>query len=326
MTRKNIDIPSCNNVEERTGPSALTRHAALILLLITAMAGCGKPGASGLKPGVNSPPVISAVRLVPGQAFKGIALSVLVDSHDPEGDTVSYEYRWTRNDAEISGEQGNVLPDGLFKKGDLIRVEVTPRDAHTKGTPVASSPVKILNAPPVALAAWVEPRNPGSSDALKAVCTSEDKDADFVFFNYRWEKNGVSLQDETSQTLGPDKFKKGDSIAVVITPDDRETAGKAKRSAPVVISNSPPVIESSPPVRSQGNLYEYRLMARDADNDPLAFTLKSGPKGMKVDKQSGLIQWEVQRDDKGLFPVEIEVSDPEGGKTLQRYTLNVDIK
>ncbi len=41
---------------------------------------------------------------------------------------------------------------------------------------------------------------------------------------------------------------------------------------------------------------------------------------MKIDSQSGLIQWEIRKEDRGDFPVEIEASDSEGAKSLQKYT------
>jgi hypothetical protein len=68
------------------------------------------------------------------------------------------------------------------------------------------------------------------------------------------------------------------------------------------------------------------VQAEDLDNDPLTFTLKSGPKGMEIDKDIGLLQWRIQREDKGKHIVEIEVSDDAGAKSLQRYTLAVDFR
>jgi len=45
---------------------------------------------------------------------------------------------------------------------------------------------------------------------------------------------------------------------------------------------------------------------------------------MAIDKGTGLIQWEIKKEDKGVYPIEIEVSDSEGARSTQRYTLTVD--
>jgi hypothetical protein len=54
--------------------------------------------------------------------------------------------------------------------------------------------------------------------------------------------------------------------------------------------------------------------------------LKSGPKGMEMDKKTGLIRWEIRKEDRGNHSVEIEVSDDAGAKSIQRYTLTIDFR
>jgi hypothetical protein len=54
--------------------------------------------------------------------------------------------------------------------------------------------------------------------------------------------------------------------------------------------------------------------------------LKSGPKGMEMDKNTGLIRWEIRKENKGTHSVEIEVFDQEGAKSIQRYTLTVEFR
>jgi hypothetical protein len=47
---------------------------------------------------------------------------------------------------------------------------------------------------------------------------------------------------------------------------------------------------------------------------------------MEMDKNTGLIRWEIRREDKGSHSVEIEVSDNEGARSIQRYTLTVGFR
>ena len=287
---------------------------------------CGKEKGRDQKFKANSPPVITTSNISPEKPTKETELNLVIQSQDPDGDSVVYQYQWMKNDGEIIGENQSILKSGNFKKGDLIRVRVTPSDGKVNGTPFLSAPVKILNSPPVIQEAWIEPRVAYVTDRLKTNVKSSDPDGDFVYYTYQWEKNGVVLGEERAEILERGRFKKKDSITAIVTPDDREILGTPKKSEPLIISNSPPVILSSPPTAVEKTSYIYQVKANDPDNDPVTFTLKSGPKGMEMDKETGLIKWEIQKKDKGIHSVEIEASDDEGAKSIQRYTLTIDFR
>ena len=287
---------------------------------------CGKEEGAKQTSKSNSPPAIISVNLLPEKPTKGSELTLSIQSKDPNGDPITYQYQWIKNEEEIIGGNKNSLKDGNFKKGDLIRVRVTPSDGKVNGTPFLSAPVKILNSPPVIQEVWIEPKVAYVTDRLKANVKSSDPDGDFIYYTYQWEKNGVVLGEERAEILERGRFKKKDSITAIVTPDDREILGTPKKSEPLIISNSPPVILSSPPAAVEKTSYIYQVKANDPDNDPVTFTLKSGPKGMEMDKETGLIKWEIQKKDKGIHSVEIETSDDEGAKSIQRYTLTIDFR
>jgi hypothetical protein len=298
----------------------------LLLVALVGMISCEGKKSDTSASRTNSPPAIISATILPENPTMGSELSLSVQSKDPEGDPITYQYQWIKNDEEIVGENQPSLKKGSFRKGDLIRAKVTPSDGKVNGTPFLSSPVRIHNLPPVIQEVWIEPKAAYVTDKLKAIVRGSDLEGDFIYYNYQWEKNGSILNDETKETLEKGRFKKGDSIAVIVTPDDREVLGTPKRSEPLLISNSPPQIVSSPPTSVEKMTYFYHVKANEPDDDPLTFTLKSGPKGMEMDKKTGLIRWEIRREDKGSHPVEIEVSDAEGARAIQRYTLTIDFK
>jgi len=150
-----------------------------------------------------------------------------------------------------------------------------------------------------------------------------DPDGDSIHYTYQWEKNGVILSEERDGTLLTGRFKKGDSIALTATPRDSESLGNPKKSNPTIITNRPPFIVSSPSNKMDGNIYTYQVQANDPDDDPILFTLKSAPKGMEINKETGLIQWKIHQGDQGTQVVEIEASDGEGAKSIQKYRLSV---
>ena len=274
----------------------------------------------------NFPPTVTSATLLPEKAYKGTEFNLVVQGSDPEGDPITYRYQWIKNEQEMAGENKSSLRTDRFQKGDLIQAKVTPSDGKSEGSPYLTPPVRILNSVPVIHEVWVEPKLPFANDNLKAQVKGSDLDGDFVYYTYQWEKDGKVIPDERNQVLDRGRFKKGDTISVTVLPDDREIQGKPKKSDPVLISNSPPMIISTPPTTVEGTTYRYAVKANDPDQDPVIFTLKSGPKGMAIDREKGLIQWEIRKEDKGTHPIEIEASDPEGAKSTQRFTLTVDFK
>jgi hypothetical protein len=287
---------------------------------------CERQKGMELKSKTNSSPVITSVNILPEKPNKESELNLVIRSQDPDGDPVFYHYQWMRGDEEIIGENKNALKSGSFKKGDLIRVGVTPSDGKVEGKPFLSEPVKILNSLPIIQEVWIEPKMASARDNLRVYVKSFDTDGDFIYYTYQWEKNRVVINEERTEILERTRFKKGDSITVMVTPDDRETQGLPKRSEPIIISNSPPIIISSPPTSTEGTTYFYNVKANDPDNDPILFNLKSAPKGMEIDKSTGLIRWEIRKEDRGSHTIEIETSDNTGGKSVQRYKLTVEFR
>jgi hypothetical protein len=287
---------------------------------------CGKEKGTERGPKTNSPPVITSINISPEKPTKETELNLLIQSQDPDGDSVIYRYQWIRNDEEIIGENKSSLKSGNFKKGDMIRVRVTPSDGKVDGTPLLSGAVRILNSPPVIQEVWIEPKMAYATERLKVNVKSFDRDGDFVYYTYQWGKNGDPLNEERGEYLERGQFKKGDSIVVTVIPDDREVQGRSRKSEPLIISNSPPLIVSSPSISGGGSPYLYQVRATDPDDDPITFTLKSAPKGMVINRSTGLIRWDIQKEDKGNHLVEIEASDDAGAKSMQRYTLGVDFK
>ncbi len=304
----------------------LIKILTVFLLLFLGVLACAKGKEGEVKTKSNSPPVITSVSILPEKPTKESELNLSIQSKDPDGDPITYQYQWLKNEEEIVGQNQGTLKKGNFKKGDLIRVRVTPSDGKANGMPFLSPPLQILNSPPIIQEIWIEPKVAYVTDRLKANVKSSDLDGDFIYYTYQWEKNGVVLNEERGDFLERGQFKKGDSIAVIVTPDDRETLGTPKKSEPLIISNSPPLIVSSPPTSVEKSAYIYQVRANDPDNDPIIFTMKSGPKGMEMDKNTGLIRWEIRREDKGSHSVEIEVFDSEGARSIQRYTLTVEFR
>ncbi len=298
---------------------------SLLFLLLLGLS-CEGQKVEAPKSKIHSPPVVTSADILPEKPNKASELSLIIQSQDPDRNPVTYHYQWMKNGEEILGGDRGALTSQNFRKGDLISVRVSPSSGNAEGVPFVSSPVRILNSPPEVQEVWIEPKVASVSSNLRALVKGTDLDRDFIYYTYRWEKNGTVLAEETGDVLEKDRFKKGDVIAVIVTPDDREGSGLSRKSDSVVISNSPPSIISFPPASAEGSLYTYQVKAIDPDEDLLAFELKSRPKGMEIDRETGLIRWEIRKEEKGSHTVEIEACDSDGAKSTQRYTLTLEFR
>jgi hypothetical protein len=169
----------------------------------------------------------------------------------------------------------------------------------------------------------VYPPNPVPGDTIKIDVKSFDKEGDPVSYTYQWWKNDDELR-ETSQTLSvTEDFKRGDKITVKIVPDDGDRKGTPVEMF-VFIANSPPVVKpSAETFKFDGTVYSYQARAVDPDGDPLEYSLKSAPAGMTIDKENGLIQWNVPADYKGKANIIIAINDGQGGEIMQSFTLEI---
>jgi hypothetical protein len=206
-----------------------------ILLILLGSFSCGRQERIEPKSKTISSPVIDSINLLPEKPTRESEINLFIQSHDPDGDPVTYQYQWLKNDKEIIGEDKYKLNSGNFNKGEVIQVRVTPSDGNSNGTPFLSASMKILNSPPVIQEVLIEPKSTYVTERLKVNTKSSDSDGDPIYYTYQWEKNGVVMPEEKMEFLEQGRFKKGDSITVTCTPDDRESFGKPKKSDPVIV-------------------------------------------------------------------------------------------
>jgi hypothetical protein len=124
----------------------------------------------------NRPPRIRELRLLPPEPTATDNLLAVTTGEDPDGDAVQYSHRWWRNDQPIAGETGPTLAAGQLRRGDRIRVEVTPSDGQDTGHAVSSTALAVRNSPPQITSQPVYELK--GTDRYEYVVAAEDPDGD----------------------------------------------------------------------------------------------------------------------------------------------------
>ncbi|TNE90031.1 MAG: hypothetical protein EP330_09390 [Deltaproteobacteria bacterium] len=193
----------------------------------------------------NSGPTGGTVSLTPGTAYEATTLNCSASgATDPDGDTVTYTYAWTKGGTAISGQTGASLTGSSFNKGDVIRCVATPTDTQATGTALTSAAVTIQNTKPTLPANGVS-LSPGTAyEGSTLTCSASggtDADpADTVSYTYTWYVNNSVVSNQTGTTLTGTSFNKNDQVKCRVTPTDGTDTGTPVTSAIVGISNTAP--------------------------------------------------------------------------------------
>ncbi|HEY4715845.1 MAG TPA: putative Ig domain-containing protein [bacterium] len=112
------------------------------------------------------------------------------------------------------------------------------------------------------------PTEPNARSNLMIRAQTEDSDGDVVKLSYRWLVNNGGLPN-TGDSLPPGEFKKGDTVTVVVTPNDGKIDGEAV-SVSVQIGNIAPEVRSvkfQPAVPTARDNIQAIAEAVDPDGD-----------------------------------------------------------
>jgi hypothetical protein len=196
-----------------------------------------------------------------------------------------------------------------------------------QGTPAPEVPAPEsarVNQPPRLISVDTTPEYPKLGDTIKVSASVNDSEGDKVSLTYEWFRNDVLLNVATDSLYLSDDFRRGDRIMAKITPDDGRNKGNTGLIK-TVIANSPPEITSSPDeFRVEKRKFSYQARAKDRENDPVSYSLKTAPSDMTIDSGTGLIQWNIPPAFKGKATIAVQVMDDHGGESLQSFIFDVN--
>ncbi|WNO11572.1 putative Ig domain-containing protein [Teredinibacter sp. KSP-S5-2] len=267
-------------------------------------------------PAITSEPVQTAQR---GQQY---SYQVLVTDPDV-GDVISYSLNiapqgmsistaglitWTPTQASTSPSAVEVVVNDLSGAADQQNFAIT----------IANSNPQITSTSPASV---------GETQTYSYQVVASDSDGDALTYSLANAPQGMSVDSVSGMVQWPTALGDQGTYSFTISVSDG-VGGSTSEAVSLQVTprvNTAPVIQSSPALRVvEDSLYSYQVVANDAENDPISFSLSSAPAGMQI-SQSGSLSWTPSQADIGAHPVVIEVTD--GLLTSnQSFTLTVEAK
>lgn len=138
----------------------------------------------------NAPPELTRVKLAPEVFHLGDTLRVEASASDPDGDNVSIRYAWFVND-QAAGDTSHLAEP--VKRGDHLRVRVTPFDGKEKGRS-AILRTEIKNMPPMFRRVGQGVFN---GETYTCQVTAEDPDGDPLTYLLKTAPSGMKISPDT---------------------------------------------------------------------------------------------------------------------------------
>jgi len=268
----------------------------------------------------NRPPHMLSANILPDPITLDQSISVRADAFDPDGDLITYRYQWRLNDQPITGETHAILSSVKLKRGDQLSVLVTPYDGMVEGSPSVIEST-VVNSLPQVTKLLLEPTDVQVGTPIQAQVNATDADDDPIEYRFRWWRNNSEVADGEASELSTEGFVKGDTVVVEVTPADPTEKGKSKLSEPITILNSAPKITSAPPTKIERSRFVYHVTANDPDGDSLIYALEMAPPGMKIDKKTGRIEWQLTGKLAGNYKVRVTATDGDQAHAFQEFDL-----
>ncbi len=271
----------------------------------------------------NSAPEVT-ISIDPLEPFSSDDLVVSADSFDPDGDTVSLDWSWTR-DGQPTAHSGDTVPSVDTSRFQVWEVTVVPSDGNLEGEPAVAA-VTISNTPPEVASLSISPTTAYEDDVIRVEATFEDADNDSINVVYAWYVDGALTLEGSATTMSGAYFDKHQEIVVEVTPSDSLSVGDTVSTETVSVLNSPPTADS---VRiDPGELYETSTASCvvenlvDADGDDITSTITWTVDGSAVGHDETIDGGVFSRGDTVSCSVDTNDGE-EDGPTLSSSTLTV---
>lgn len=155
---------------------------------------------------------------------------------------------------------------------------------------------------------------------------ASDLDGDSLIYTLDAAPVGMTI-DPTSGAMDwlPGVEQIGSVSVEVLVKDGR--GGSDTQHFTIAVADQPnrsPVITSTPATQVvENDVYTYKVVATDPDDDILTFRLVNAPANVVLDAATQELRWATTIGDAGTYPITVQVDDGSGGVAEQSFELTV---
>jgi len=224
-----------------------------------------------------------------------------------------------RSKEKVPPPQETVVDSGQVKSD----VDAPAKD--TVQQPQSATPSAASIGPASIRQIRITPETPKIGDSVKVSYEGAVAGEEKLPVEYEWRRNGEKLEETSNTLLITSDFKRGDKIDVTLSLEG-EKGKKNSWYGKLSIANSPPEIVSATDLtKIDGNKFTFQVKAKDADGDPLKYSLKSSTEDATIDSSTGKVIFTVPEGKKGKFPVVVSVTDGNGGEATYTFEMTLDV-
>ncbi len=139
----------------------------------------------------NALPETVTVSLDPMAPKTGETIRASAQGRDPDGDPLSFRYRWFVGGTEVPGQVGDTFVLKGIRRGAWVHAEAQAFDGESLGSRMSSPQVQVVNSPPYVVRVDYTPT---SGSVFEAHIVAADPDGDVVSIRGNSLPEGVTLK------------------------------------------------------------------------------------------------------------------------------------
>ncbi len=283
-----------------------------------------------------NPPQVSDIpdqTISQGESFNSIDLDAYVSDADHSDEEMEWSYSGNE-ELLVSIDTVNRVatietPSDSWHGSETITFTATDPTLLTDGDQAVftvlddNDPPNVSNIPSQEVA---EGQTFESISLDEYVDDPDNTDAEMTWTASGNDRLEVEIDDQREATIIiPDEDWNGSETITFRATDPGDLWDEDAATFTVTAVNDTPRITSTADTTSiEDQLYEYRVMAEDADkNDTLRYVLITAPDFLSIETQSGLIKGTPLNEDVGAHDIRVRVSDSSDAYDEQYYQLEV---
>ncbi|KPK36070.1 MAG: hypothetical protein AMJ65_16745 [Phycisphaerae bacterium SG8_4] len=256
--------------------------------------------------------------------------SIVIAGSDEDADQLTFSVITGPSHGRLSGTAPELTysPHANFNGSDSFSFKVNDGEADSE---VATVSIKVspVNDSPKAEDDSVTTQEDAPIATVKVLANDTDLDGDnLMVINATQGTNGsVTIGSDSTLAYTPYRDFSGTDTFTYTLSDGNGGTDTATVNVTVDPVNDAPSITSKPPETTRvWAPYAYDVEAKDPDpGDSLIYSLTKKPKGMTIDRDTGLIEWKPTSAQAGAFDIAVRVFDSNATRAWDTQTFTVTV-